>query len=145
MIYYAIVEKERDSSFGVRFPDLPGCFSAADLEADVLANAQAALALYVSDQTDIPPPRAVEVLRRDADVAGALAVGGFLLAVPFVIGEKKVRANIMIDKALLEGIDRQAKATGTSRSEYLSRAAKERLEADGTVVAVRGKSGRLQA
>jgi predicted RNase H-like HicB family nuclease len=29
--YHAVVHKDADSAFGVHFPDLPGCFSAAEL------------------------------------------------------------------------------------------------------------------
>jgi hypothetical protein len=28
--FYAVVHKDEGSAFGVHFPDLPGCFSAAD-------------------------------------------------------------------------------------------------------------------
>ena len=145
MIFYAIVEKETGSCFGVRFPDLPGCFSAADDETDILANAQVALGLYVSGELEVPRPRALVALRRDADVVAALAAGGFLMAVPLIVSDKKVRTNVMLDKALLAGIDGQAKAAGVSRSEYLSQAAAERLRADGAVIAERDKTGRLRA
>ena len=84
------------------------------------------------------------MLRRDAEVVEALAAGAFLLAVPLVVADKKVRANVMIDRALLEGVDRQAKAAGMSRSEYLSQAAADRLRADGAVVADRDKAGRIR-
>jgi predicted RNase H-like HicB family nuclease len=44
--YRAIMHKEDDSAYGVHFPDLPGCFSAADRLEDVFANATEALALW---------------------------------------------------------------------------------------------------
>ncbi len=37
--FYALVHKDDDSAFGVTFPDLPGCFSAADRIEDVVPNA----------------------------------------------------------------------------------------------------------
>ena len=46
--YCAIVHKDGGSAFGVTFPDLPGCFSAADCEADIVPNAMEALALWFS-------------------------------------------------------------------------------------------------
>jgi predicted RNase H-like HicB family nuclease len=50
--YRAFVEKEEGSAYGVRFPDLPGCFSAADRIEDVFANAIDALALWFEGEAD---------------------------------------------------------------------------------------------
>ena len=145
MIYYALVEKEPDSAYGVRFPDLPGCFSAADEEADVVANAQEALGLYVSGEKHIPAPRSIQDLRTDPDVRAALADGAFLMAVPLVIADRKVRTNVMLDKDLLDTIDREAKLAGVTRSEYLAQASRDRLRrTTGAVIVQRdAKTGRI--
>ena len=37
--YFAVVHKEKDSAYGVYFPDVPGCFSAADSMDDLQQNA----------------------------------------------------------------------------------------------------------
>ncbi len=37
--YIGVVEKDTDSAYGIWFPDIPGCFSAADREEDLLPNA----------------------------------------------------------------------------------------------------------
>jgi predicted RNase H-like HicB family nuclease len=52
----ALVHKEKNSAFGVQFPDVPGCFSAADEMDDLVANATEALSLWADDQTP-PKPR----------------------------------------------------------------------------------------
>ena len=44
--YHAVVHKDEGSAFGVHFPDLPGCFSAADEIEDVIPNATEALSLW---------------------------------------------------------------------------------------------------
>ena len=49
MFYFAIVHKDEDSAYGISFPDVPGCFSAADREEDIIANAIEALSLYFED------------------------------------------------------------------------------------------------
>ena len=49
--YFALVEKDTDSAFGISFPDVPGCFSAADEADDVLRNAIEALELHLEDDT----------------------------------------------------------------------------------------------
>ena len=53
--FYAIVHKDEDSAFGVTFPDLPGCFSAADEIGEVLPNACDALALWFEDAAEVAP------------------------------------------------------------------------------------------
>ena len=42
-IYYGIVHKDEDSAYGVQFPDLPGCFSAADTAEEIIPNASEAV------------------------------------------------------------------------------------------------------
>jgi predicted RNase H-like HicB family nuclease len=79
--YFALVHKDSDSAFGIEFPDLPGCFSAADELADVFRNAEVALSLYLSDAATLPRSRPIEVLRSDKTVRGELAAGAFLIAV----------------------------------------------------------------
>ena len=39
MPYIAFVHKEKGSSYGVSFPDLPGCISAGDTLDEAVANA----------------------------------------------------------------------------------------------------------
>ena len=79
--FYAIVHKDPGSAFGVEFPDLPGCFSAADREEDVLPNACEALELWFED-ADAVQPRSLDAIR--AMAATELAAGAFIVAVPLI-------------------------------------------------------------
>ena len=79
--YIALVHKDAESAYGVTFPDLPGCFSAANEERDLLPNAVEAIELWAEDQ-DLPAPSPIEALRERNDVARELRNGAFLLAVP---------------------------------------------------------------
>ena len=81
--YIAVADKDEGSAFGLWFPDVPCCFSAADSESDLLDNAIQALALHLEGHA-YPAARDIAELRRDADVADALAEGAYLLAVPLV-------------------------------------------------------------
>jgi predicted RNase H-like HicB family nuclease len=67
-------------------PDLPGCTSAGGTVEEALRNAAEAVSLWRDDaRADgeaIPEPRAIEDLRRDPDIAGALASGAVLGFVP---------------------------------------------------------------
>lgn len=141
MIYYAIVEKDPDSAYGVTFPDLPGCFSAADEENDILSEAQTALSLYASDETELPAPRDLYGVRRDPDVAAALSAGGFIIGVPLAIADKKVRINAMFDRGLLELVDQQVKIMRTTRSDWLASAAEIQLTKAGSVLVKRTAGG----
>jgi predicted RNase H-like HicB family nuclease len=138
--YYALVHQDRDSAFGISFPDVPYCFSAADEENDVVKHAQEALALYAADMTELPMARSLQEIRLIPDVKADLKDGAFLIAVPLIAMDHKARYNLMLDTALVAGIDSIAKAVGVSRSEFISHTMRQRLESEmGAVVVGRAK------
>lgn len=121
--YIAVVDKEKDSAYGLWFPDVPGCFSAADDGADIIRNGIEALNLHLEGQ-DAPEARDVDRLIGDEDVADALRAGAYLLAIPLVTtAHKQVRANISMDLGTLEAIDTAANLRGMTRSAFLAEAA----------------------
>ena len=75
--YYALVHKDKNSAYGVEFPDLPGCFSASDDSANIIANAMEALELYVEDLDALPSPSKIDVLSLNSDIANELKQGAF--------------------------------------------------------------------
>ena len=124
--FIALVHKEADSAWGVSFPDLPGCFSAADTLEDVLPNACEALELWFEDAGDIVP-RSMEQVR--AEVAEDLAAGAFLLAVPRVTrNHQTVRVNLSLDRGILEAIDSAAAARKLTRSAFIAEAARNEIQ-----------------
>jgi predicted RNase H-like HicB family nuclease len=126
IVYHAIVHKDEDSAWGVHFPDLPGCFSAADDLADVQANASAAVMLYLEGEK-APEPSAIEKIRDM--VADDLAEGAFLLAVPYVyVSNRPQRINISIDRGVLDAIDAAASSRKLTRSAFLTEAARNEIE-----------------
>ena len=46
--YIALVHKDEGTSYGVSFPDLPGCISAGDTFEEAVANAAEALAAHLA-------------------------------------------------------------------------------------------------
>jgi predicted RNase H-like HicB family nuclease len=78
--YIALVHKDEGTSYGVSFPDVPGCISAGDTFEEAITNAAEALAghfaLMHADGDLIPRPRSFEDLKHDpdfrADAAGAI-------------------------------------------------------------------------
>jgi predicted RNase H-like HicB family nuclease len=126
IIYHAVVHKDGDSAWGVHFPDLPGCFSAADDLADVQANASEAVALYLEGEK-APKPSTIEKIRDMA--ADDLADGAFLLAVPYVyVRNRPQRINISIDRGVLDAIDAAATSRKLTRSAFLTEAARNEIE-----------------
>lgn len=126
IVYHAVVHKDEDSAWGVHFPDLPGCFSAADDLADVQANASEAVMLYLEGEK-APEPSAIEKIRDMA--ADDLAEGAFLLAVPYVyVSNRPQRINISIDRGVLDAIDAAATARKLTRSAFLTEAARNEIE-----------------
>lgn len=122
--YIAVVHKDADSAFGVSFPDLPGCFSAADDEADIIPNAMEALELWFDDGAEAASPSGIEALRRRADIAADLASGAYLVSVPWRFNAgKSQRVNITLDKGLLRAIDEEAERRRMTRSALLAQAA----------------------
>ena len=124
--FYAIVHKDEDSAFGVEFPDLPGCFSAADTVEGIVPKACEALDLWFDDQPDVAP-RPLEEIR--AIAAQALREGAFIVAVPRIVrGGKQERVNVSLDRGMLDAIDRAATERNLTRSAFLAQAALNEIE-----------------
>lgn len=121
------------STWGVTFPDLPGCTSGGDTLEEASSRAREALAGHiaamVADGDTIPPARRYHDLLRDADFMEDCRDGG-ALPVPvelIEIAAPKERVNIMIDRGTLRRVDEAARAQGASRSAFIENAAKAAL------------------
>lgn len=126
--YLALVHHDTDSAFGVTFPDLVGCFSAADDEADILSNAMEALELYADDNDTMPTPSSIETLKTDPQIKADLAEGAYLLSVPLIRNaHKSERVNITLNKGLLDAIDEEATRRKMTRSGFLAQAAEREI------------------
>jgi predicted RNase H-like HicB family nuclease len=124
--YFALVHKEPGSAYGVTFPDIPGCYSAADRLEDVVPNACEALDLWFEDAENVEPSDAEAIGKAHA---ADLAKGAFLVAIPRVSREgKPVRVNISIDQGILDAIDAAAAMRKLTRSAFIAEAAKNEIE-----------------
>lgn len=69
--YIALVHKDKGTSYGVSFPDVPGCISAGDTFEEAIDNASQALAGHLAimavDGDPIPHARSLEELKQDAE------------------------------------------------------------------------------
>lgn len=119
--YPAIIERDADS-FGIYFPDLPGCVSAARTLQEAALGAEEALNGHLSVAVEygdaVPEPSELDAVR---PFEGSNEVGRIL-----VRGERPgraVRVQVSIDEGLLARIDRVA----SNRSRFLADAARAKL------------------
>jgi predicted RNase H-like HicB family nuclease len=122
MEYIAYLHKDKNSDYGVSFPDFPGCITAGSTLEEARAMAAEALAFHVAgmraDGEPVPEPSTLDDLRGDPAMKGAVA---FLteLREP----EKVVRINITARESQIAEIDRRARAKGLTRSSYIVQSA----------------------
>jgi predicted RNase H-like HicB family nuclease len=126
--FAALVEQDGDSALGLTFPDLPGCFAAADRWEDVPVKAGEALDLWFEDMPDVAA-RPLDAIRALPEVEAALAGGAVLMVIPYIPADgAQVRANISLDRGLLRAIDEVAKARKMTRSGFLGSLARREIE-----------------
>jgi HicB_like antitoxin of bacterial toxin-antitoxin system len=79
----------------------------------------------------MPRPRTIEAIRRDSEVAAALAEGAVLAVVPLLLDAgRPAKANLSVDAGLLEAIDEAAEAHGLTQSAFIASAAREKITRD---------------
>ena len=124
-VYIALLRKEKDSDFGVDFPDFPGCVSAGRNLDEARQMAAEALALHIEgmieDAEPLPSPSSLERIMKDPRNQDAV---GFLIDTP-ARPSPAMRINITLPKDLVEAIDGKT----TNRSRFLAEAAREKLRA----------------
>lgn len=126
---YALIHEE-GGAYGISFPDFPGCVSGGATLDEALARGRETLAFHVAgmieDGDALPSLRSLTELKRDKDFVED-SDGAVIVAVPVDLPGKAVRVNVSIDEALLEAIDRRARALGQSRSSFLAEAARAHI------------------
>jgi predicted RNase H-like HicB family nuclease len=122
MEYIAYLHKDRDSDYGVSFPDFPGCITAGKTLDEASRRAPEALALHIAgmieDSDAVPEPSKLDDVAADAAKHGAVA---FMVSVD--APDATVRVNITARESQIEKIDALAEAAGLTRSAYMVRSA----------------------
>lgn len=126
--YIALLRKEKDSDFGVDFPDFPGCITAGKTLEEAHKRASEALKFHIKGMLEdgdiIPEPSSLDEIM--ADPANKDAVS-FLVT---VADTKTKRVNITLPEKDLEAIDQYARRRKMSRSAFLLEAAKRTMTAE---------------
>jgi predicted RNase H-like HicB family nuclease len=103
---------------------------------EALINAQNAASLWADEMLaqggGIPVPRTIGAAVADPEIAAAIGDGAALALVPLVRDSgRPTRANISLDRGLLDAIDQAAAARGLTRSAFLATAAREKIANEG--------------
>ena len=122
MEYIAYLHKDKNSDFGVSFPDLPGCVTAGRTLEEARKLAGEALKLHLAgmleDGAELPKASTLDELAGDPAMRRAVA---FL--VDAEAPEKTVRVNVTARESQLQTIDRLARKHGMTRSAYMVQSA----------------------
>ena len=125
--YIGLIRKEKNSDYGVEFPDFPGCITAAKSLNEAHSMAQEALNAHIEfmaeDGDTLPEPSSIEeiMLKKANKTAVAIVVEAIN---PYAVK----RVNLTFREDILERIDRFAKSRGLTRSSFLATAALHELK-----------------
>src|ERR1700677_4316229 len=129
---YVGVIDESQGAWGVRIPDLPGCYGAGDrAEAAIRDVASAARECIVHQEAqgmDRPKARTTSEILASGEID--VAAGEAAVLIPVLIDEgRTVRANLTFDAGLLGSTATAASKRGLTRSAFLASAAREKISA----------------
>lgn len=115
-------------SFGVEFPDLPGCVTVGDTLDQAARRAREALGLHltgmIEDGDALPEPTPLDQLASDPEYP---EIGRILVDAD--LPGKSVKVTITLDEGLLAAIDKAAMARHMSRSGFLAEGVRRLLAA----------------
>lgn len=133
--YRALITQDEDEEphhgYGVVFPDLPGCTSSGDTVEQAYEHAFEALALHIEGMADEgialpePSPFNAPLPHWLAGVPGRIER---TVLVPAKLPGPAMRLSVTMDKGLLARLNAAAAASGETRSGYIARAVRERIE-----------------
>jgi predicted RNase H-like HicB family nuclease len=117
--------------FGVRIPDLVGCYGGGATPEAAIADAMSAAREWISHRETrgevAPKPRSMVQIMKAEEIAASQNEVAVMIPVVLDAG-RTVRANLTFDAGLLAAIDAEAEKRGLTRSAFLASAARERLE-----------------
>jgi len=124
--FVGVIHKEKDSDYGVSFPDLPGCITAGATMQEAFELAREALQFHIDglieDGAHVPS-KAITLDQAEKHDFGNEAHAFFV--VEGYVPTKPKRINVMLDESLINRIDKVA----GNRSAFLAEAALEKLRA----------------
>lgn len=131
MTQYVGILDGTGKTYGVRIPDLAGCYGGGPTPEAAIADATSAARDWLSHRESkgkaAPKARTMAQILKIETIDAQQNEIAVLLSVILDTG-RTVRANLTFDAGLLEAIDAEATRRGLTRSAFLASAARERLE-----------------
>jgi predicted RNase H-like HicB family nuclease len=126
----ALVHRDNES-YGISFPDLPGCISAASSLDELLLDGKEALDLHVEmmlqDGEALPDFRSLDALRADPESAEDFATAELVTLLPVDIPGRAVKVTITMEEHLLMRLNKAAERQGYTRSGFIAEAVRRKL------------------
>ncbi len=126
----ALVHRQ-DNAFGLSFPDLPGCVSAAASLDDLLQDGKEALDLHIegmlADGEDLPQLRSLDSLKKDETLAEDFAEAELVTLLPVDMPGRSVKVTITMEEHLLQRLNTAAERQGYTRSGFIADAVRRKL------------------
>jgi predicted RNase H-like HicB family nuclease len=92
--YWALIHEE-NGAFGISFPDVPGCVSAADSMEEAILDGQQALSSHLAWMKDdgdvLPVARSYDALKRDTSIAEDAQGAIWQFVTPHTVTPPRVR------------------------------------------------------
>jgi predicted RNase H-like HicB family nuclease len=131
LTYIGLIRKDKNSGFGVDFPDFPGCITGGNTLEEAYRRASEALRFHIkgmiADGESIPEPSSLTYILENPENKGATP---FLAPIASM---RTKRINITIPESDLEEIDAYARKRKMSRSAFLLAAAKRSMSSEARV------------
>jgi predicted RNase H-like HicB family nuclease len=131
MAQVVMLVHERNGAFGASFPDFPGCTTVSGNLDELPAKAAEALVFHVEglrEDGDLPEVRTLSEVWADPAFQEDRADAALVTVLEVDLPGRVVRVNITVDEGTLELIDRAARAAAESRSGFLVKAARARVQ-----------------
>lgn len=126
----ALVHKDNES-YGISFPDLSGCISAASSLDELLLDGKEALDLHLEmmlqDGEPLPEFRSLDALRADPEFAEDFATAELVTLLPVDIPGRAVKVTITMEEHLLMRLNKAAERQGYTRSGFIAEAVRRKL------------------
>ena len=131
MVQYVGILDGAGKTYGVRIPDLAGCYGGGPTPEAAIADATSAARDWLSHREtkgeEAPKARTMAQILKTETIDAQQNEVAVLISVILDTG-RTVRANLTFDAGLLEAIDAEATRRGLTRSAFLASAARDRLE-----------------
>jgi predicted RNase H-like HicB family nuclease len=131
MTQYVGILDGSGKAYGIRIPDLPGCYGGGPTPEAAIADAMSAARDWINHRAvkgePAPKPRSMVQILKTEDIDASKNEVAVIVPVVLDAG-RTVRASLTFDAGLLEAIDAEATRRGLTRSAFLASAARKRLE-----------------